>query len=143
MQLFEVKVKYDKMGDNGVIKRSSELYVVDAISFTEAEERIIKEVEPFISGEFEVDNIKKIRVVELIESNDANADKWYKARVGYITIDEKTEKEKVTVQLMLVQGASLPEALAELQKALDKGLGDCIIKSITETQILDVYRHEA
>lgn len=143
MQLFEVKVKYDKQAENGIIKRSSELYVVDAISFTEVEERIIKEVEPFISGEFEVDNIKKIRVVELIESNDATADKWYKARVGYITLDEKTEKEKVTVQLMLVQGASLQDALVELQKTLEKGLGDSIIKSITETQILDVYRHEA
>lgn len=143
MELFECKVKYDRQCENGIIAKTSEVYLVDAISFTEAEARIISEVEPFISGEFEVANIKKIRVVELIDSIDNNADKWYRARVKYLTFDEKTEKEKATVQNIIVKGCNFQDALSNLQGTLNKGLGDTEVASLTETAILDVFRHEA
>ena len=110
MELFEVKVKYDKIVENGLIKKIPEQYVVDALSFTEAEERITQEISVFSSGEFEVTDIKKARITEVIESEDAAADKWYKARVAFIVIDEKTEKEKRAIQTMLVQGTSLQTA---------------------------------
>ena len=143
MELFEVKVKYDKIVENGVIKKVPEQYVVDALSFTEAEERITKEVAVYSSGEFEVTDIKKARITEVIESEDAAADKWYKARVAFIIIDEKTEKEKRAVQTMLVQGTSVNAALASLEKTLSSGMGDWIVVGITETQIMDVIRYKA
>ena len=143
MELFEVKVKYDKIVENGVIKKVPEQYVVDALSFTEAEERITKEVAVYSSGEFEVTDIKKARITEVIESEDAAADKWYKARVAFIIIDEKTEKEKRAVQTMLVQGTSVNAALARLEKTLSSGMGDWIVVGITETQIMDVIRYKA
>ena len=143
MELFEVKVKYDKIVENGVIKKVPEQYVVDALSFTEAEERITKEVAVYSSGEFEVTDIKKARITEVIESEDAAADKWYKARVAFIIIDEKTEKEKRAVQTMLVQGTSVNAALASLEKTLSSGMGDLIVVVITETQIMDVIRYKA
>ena len=143
MELFEVKVKYDKIVENGVIKKVPEQYVVDALSFTEAEERITKEVAVYSSGEFEVTDIKKARITEVIESEDAAADKWYKARVAFIIIDEKTEKEKRAVQTMLVQGTSLEAALETLRTSLSRGMGDWLVAGITETQIMDVIRYKA
>lgn len=143
MELFEVKVKYDKIVENGLIKKIPEQYVVDALSFTEAEERITKEVAVYSSGEFEVTDIKKARITEVIESEDAAADKWYKARVAFIIIDDKTEKEKRAVQTMLVQGTSVNAALASLEKTLSTGMGDWVVAGITETQIMDVIRYKA
>ena len=143
MELFEVKVKYDKIVENGLIKKIPEQYVVDALSFTEAEERITKEVAVFSSGEFEVTDIKKARITEVVEAEDAAADKWYKARVAFIVIDEKTEKEKRAIQTMLVQGTSLQDALATLQKSLSSGMQDWLIVGIVETQIMDVFRYSA
>lgn len=143
MELFEVKVKYDKIVENGLIKKIPEQYVVDALSFTEAEERITKEIAVFSSGEFEVTDIKKARITEVIESEDAAADKWYKARVAFIIIDEKSEKEKRAVQTMLVQGTSLQTALSALEKYLSSGMQDWLIVGLTETQIMDVIRYQA
>lgn len=143
MELFEVKVKYDKVVENGLIKKIPEQYVVDALSFTEAEERITAEVSVFSSGEFEVTDIKKARITEVIEADDAAADKWYKARVAFIIIDEKTEKEKRAMQTMLVQGTSLETALDTLRTWLSRGMGDWVIAGITETQIMDVLRYHA
>lgn len=143
MELFEVKVKYDKIVENGLIKKIPEQYVVDALSFTEAEERITKEIAVFSSGEFEVTDIKKARITEVIESEDAAADKWYKARVAFIIIDEKSEKEKRAVQTMLVQGTTLQTALTSLEKYLSSGMQDWLIVGLTETQIMDVIRYQA
>lgn len=143
MELFEVKVKYDKIVENGLIKKIPEQYVVDALSFTEAEERITKEIAVFSSGEFEVTDIKKARITEVIESEDAAADKWYKARVAFIIIDEKSEKEKRAVQTMLVQGTTLQTALSTLEKYLSSGMQDWLIVGLTETQIMDVIRYQA
>lgn len=85
---FECKIRYDKMLENGMQKKVTEPYLVDAMSFTEAEARIIEEITPFISGEFEVANIKKAKINEMFF--DENGDKFYKAKVAFITIDEKS-----------------------------------------------------
>ena len=95
MEWFECKVQYDKTQENGLIKSTKEAYLVDALSFTEAEETITKEMEPFMSGEFVVSDIKRARIAELFENEDLNADRWYRVKVGFISFDEKTEKEKI------------------------------------------------
>ncbi len=136
---FTCKIKYDKVGDEGLMTKVQETYMLDALSFTEAEKRFIEEMEPYMSGEFEVTDIKKTKVSELIESVDSLADKWYKANVALITIDEKTAKEKRTNCPMFIQAANINEALSNLLKGMADTLGDYVVTSLAETQIMDVF----
>ncbi len=138
---FECKVRYDKTSEDGLIKKVTETYLVDALSFTEAEKRFLEEIEPFMSGEFVVTDIKRAKISELFESEDLQADRWFKAKVAFITIDEKTEKEKRTVQTMMVQAAEFKDALQNLEKNMAGTLGDYVVTSIAETKIMDVYRY--
>ncbi len=138
---FECKVRYDKVMDDGLIKKVNETYLVDALSFTEAEKRFLEEIEPFMSGEFIVTDIKRAKISELFESEDLQADRWFKAKVAFITIDEKTEKEKRTIQTMMVQAVDFKDALKNLEKNMAGTLGVFVITSITETKIMDVYRY--
>ena len=86
---FECKVRYDKLQENGAAKKVTEPYLVDALSFTEAEARITEEQKPFISGEFEVSAVKRCKIAEIVLQEDEEADKWYLVKVGFITVDEK------------------------------------------------------
>lgn len=136
---FTCKIKYDKVSEEGLLKKESETYMVDALSFTEAEKRFIAEMEPYMSGEFEVTDIKKTRVSELLESEDTLADKWYKANVALITIDEKTAKEKKQNCPMFVQATDIKDAMNRLYQFMAGTLGDYTLTSIAETSIMDVY----
>ena len=104
---FETKVRYEKMMEDGKQKRVTETYVVDALSFGEAEERITEEMSVYISGEFDVKAITPTSYGEIFFSENTNDDRWYKAKLSFITIDEKTEKEKRTSVYYLVQASSL------------------------------------
>lgn len=139
---FECKVTYERQADGVGMKKVSELYLVDALSFTEAEERIIKEIQPLVSiGELEVSNIKRIKLAELFLNEAEEAQNYYRARVNFITIDEKSGMEKRTGVNMLVQSESLPDAVAELVRQMEQQLGAYEIASVTDTQILDVFRY--
>ena len=137
---FECKVKYDKTTEDGLIKSTTEAYLVDAFSFTEAEKRFIEEIEPFMTGEFVVTDIKRARLSELMESEDLTDDKWYKARVAFISIDEKKNTEKRIVQSILIQAKDFHTALKNLDKGMRGTLGDWVIVSITETKIVDIFK---
>lgn len=137
---FECKVKYDKTMEDGLIKSTSETYLVDALSFTEAEKRFIDEIEPFMSGEFVVTDIKRARLAEVMESEDLTDDHWFKARVAYITIDEKKGTEKRAVQTILVQAKDFRTSLKNLDAGMKGTLGDWVIVSITETKIMDIFK---
>ena len=137
---FECKVKYDKTTEDGLIKTTTETYLVDAISFTEAEKRFIEEIDPFMSGEFIVTDIKRARLSELMESEDLTDDKWFKARVAFISIDEKKGTEKRIVQSILIQAKDFHVALKNLDKGMHGTLGDWVIVSITETKIVDIFK---
>ncbi|MBO6124805.1 MAG: DUF4494 domain-containing protein [Bacteroidaceae bacterium] len=139
---FECKVKYDKTMEDGLIKSTTETYLVDAISFTEAEKRFIEEIEPFMVGEFIVTDIKRARLSEVMESEDLTDDKWFKARVAYITIDEKKGTEKRTVQSILIQAKDFRTSLKNLDKGMHGTLGDWVIVSITETKIMDIFKSQ-
>ena len=138
---FECKVRYDKTLEDGIIKRTMETYLVDAFSFTEAEKRFITEIEPFVSGEYVVTDIKRAKISELFESSDSLADRWFKAKVAFVTIDEKTGKEKRSAQTMMVQAIDLRDAVKNLDKGMAGTLGDYVIVSIAETKIMDVFRY--
>ena len=136
---FECKVKYDKMMENGMQKKVSEPYLVDALSFTEAEARIIKEITPYISGEFEVANIKKANYSEIFF--DETADKWFKCKLNFITLDEKSGMEKRTASYMLVQASDFSQALARLLDGMKGTLADYEVASIAETALIEVYQY--
>jgi len=141
---FECKVSYERQADSMGMKKVSESYLVDALSFTEAEERITKEVRPFVSvGELEVVNIRRARIAELFLSDEAEDDRYFRAKVNFITVDEKSGSEKKTSATMIVKSDSLPNAVTELKAQLDSQMASYEIAAVTDTQILDVFQYEA
>jgi len=141
---FECKVSYERQADSMGMKKVSESYLVDALSFTEAEKRIIKEVRPFVSvGELEMVNIRRARIAELFLNEEAEDDRYFRAKVNFITVDEKSGSEKKTSATMIVKSDSLPNAVTELKAQLDSQMASYEIAAVTDTQILDVFQYEA
>lgn len=135
---FECKVRYDKMLETGIQKTVNEPYLVDALSFTEAEARIIEEITPYISGEFSVSAVKRTNISEIFW--DETGDKWYKVKTNFITIDEKTAVEKKTSKYILVQASEFKVALDTFMEGMKGTLADFEIASIVETPIMDVFK---
>lgn len=142
MNYFEVKVKYEKTMEDGMQKTVSEIYLTDALSFTEAEERICKEMSMLTSGEYEVSAIKKVNYAEIIKAESTNAGTWFKCKLAFITIDEKTEKEKKSNVTYLVEGSDLESAKARMVKAMSTTMIDYVFVKIEETPIMDILYHK-
>lgn len=134
---FEVKVKYDKIMENGAQKTVTEPYLVDALSFTEAEARIIEEMQPYFAGESEVSAVKKEKISDIFYKE--GGDRWYKVKVNFITIDEKTGAEKKSPNYMLVQAVGFKEAMDTFLEGMKDTMADYEIFSITETALMDVF----
>lgn len=138
---FECKIRYEKMMEDGLAKKVTESYVVDAISFSEAESRIIEEMSSYISGEFTVEDIKKAQYKEIFFSDDEMADKWYKAKLQFITIDERTEREKRSNITYLVQAGSLNVAMKNIDEVMGCTLIDYVQCALQETTFMDVFEY--
>lgn len=138
---FETKIRLDKVQEDGAQKKVTELYVVEALSFTEAEAKIIAVAKDYTSGEFAVKNITPTSYHEIFFSENERDDKWYKAKLQFITIDEKTEKEKHQTVYYLVQGSSTESAQKNITDVMNGTMIDYTIVSIVETNILDVFEH--
>lgn len=136
-QWFECKVKYDKMLESGAQKVVTEPYLVDALSFTEAEARITEEMQPYISGEFTVSAVRRINIIDIFYHQ--GGDRWYKVKTNFITIDEKTAAEKRTACFQLVQAGSFKEALDVFLAGMKDTMADYEIASIVETPLMDVF----
>lgn len=136
---FETKVRYSKMGENGVEKKVTESYLVDALSCTEAEARTLKEMEPYITGEFTVSDIKQAKYSEIFLDEADSADRFFKCKVVFITLDEKSGNEKESSTNMLVQASDLREAIKSLDKGMEGSMADYRIKGVNETNIMDVF----
>ena len=136
---FECRVSYDKVQENGAIKRITEAYVVDAMNFTEAEKRITKEMQPFISGEFTVSTVRRRNYEAVIEGE---YDLYYRVKIIVTTIDEKTAAEKRTNMFLLVAANDLVDAVAYAKDWLRGTMLDYKFHTVTETAILDVFRYE-
>lgn len=136
---FECKIRYEKTMENGMVQKVTEPYLVDALSFTEAEARIIEEITPFITGEFTVSDIKRANYGELFFSDEEAADLWFKCRLFFITLDEKSGAEKKTTSFVLVQAADLRDAVKKLDEGMKGTMADYQIGAVTETAIMDVY----
>ncbi|KXU57033.1 DUF4494 domain-containing protein [Prevotella bivia] len=140
---FECKVRYEKTQENGTVKKVTEPYLVDALSFTEAETRITKEITPYMAGEFEVSDIKRVRYSEIFESTEETADKWFECKLEFITLDERSGNEKRSNSRVLVQAANLRDAMKKLEISMSTTMVDYNALSIKETALMDVYKFQA
>ena len=140
---FECKIRYEKTMENGLVKKVNEPYLVDALSFTEAEARIIEEITPFVTGEFTVSDIKRANYSELLPSDEEAADKWLKCKLVFIMLDEKSGAEKKSSTQVLVQAADLRDAVKKLDEGMKGTMADYEIALVSETPIMDVYPFHA
>lgn len=140
---FECKVKTEKTLENGTQKKVTEPYLVDALNFTEAEARIIREISPYCNGELEVVDIKRVKYSEMFTNEAESADKWYKVKAMFITLDEKSQTEKKSATFILVQASDFQNAVDTFVNGMRGGMSDYEIHTIQETNILDVFPFEA
>lgn len=132
-----------KVMENGLQKPITEAYLVDALSYTEAERRFLEKIRPFMHGEFEVDSITRVKISDIFFNDKESADKWYKCKLSFITVDEKNGAEKRSNAFFFVQASDLRDAIKYLDKQMKGILGDYEIIAVQETLIMDVYPYEA
>ena len=135
---FECKVRYDKMQENGMVKKVNEPYLVDALTFTEAESRIIEEMKPYISGEYSISSEKKTKISEIFYHE--GVDRYYLVKAAFISYDNKTDTEKKSISQILVQACDLEEALNNFNEGMKGTVDDYTIVSIAETAIMDIFK---
>ena len=141
MILYECGVRYEKTADNGMTKKVTELYLVDACSFAEAEGRITQEMQPYISGDFDVVTIKRTNYSEIGEGL-STADKWFKAKLMFVTIDEKSGKEKKQAVYFIVRASDIDNAHRVVVEHMKGSVMDYEIATLDETKIMDLFRYK-
>ena len=136
---FECKVRYEKVQEDGTQKKVTEQYVVDALSFSEAEQRIMEEMSSYISGEYEITDVRKAPYKEVFF--DDEGDRYFKAKLQFITIDERTDKEKRSNVTYLVQAATFDGAVKNINEVMGSTMIDYEKSNIAETKIIDVFEY--
>ena len=139
---FETSVQYERQGEDGLFTKVKETYVVDAFTFGEAEKAITKEMSSFSSGDFVIKNITPAVYGEIFFSDMENDDKWYKAKLMFVTIDEEKGKEKKTAVSYLVQAKNIEGALKNITEVFSTSVLDYVIANVSETKIMDVFEHD-
>ena len=139
---FEAKVRYEKTMEDGCLKKVTETYVIDALSFGEAEKRILEEMTSYVSGEVEVCALKIAPYKEIFFADSNMDDKWYVTKLAFITIDEKTDKEKKTRVCYLVNAGNINAAVKNIEEQMAGAMIDYDTFNVSETQILDVFEYK-
>ena len=139
---FECKIRYEKTMEDGLPKKVSEVYVVDALSFSEAEERIMEEMLPYNLVDIEIVDVKIAPYREIFFADDNLADQWFKAKLSFITIDERTDKEKRTSMMYLVNAGNISSAINNIDKVMSGTMIDYVTTSISATKIFDVFEYK-
>ena len=134
---FECSINYEKMQENGTQKKVTEPYLVDALSFTEAETRIIEEMKPYITGELTVKSIKRAKISGLFLDKDG--DKFFKVKVSFVTLDDKSGNERKTSTYMIVQALNIESARMRIEEEMKGTLSDFVIEELKETKLMDVF----
>ncbi|MBQ0089919.1 MAG: DUF4494 domain-containing protein [Prevotellaceae bacterium] len=137
---YECRVKFDKTQENGTIKKVKEIYYVEGINVTEAESRITNELTPFIVGEFEVTSVRKKKNTEVISSDCEGI--WFNAKIAIVSIDEKSGSEKVSYTTIITLANNIKDAINIVDSSMNNGMLDWRLYSITETQIIDIYKQD-
>lgn len=138
---FQVKASFDKTMGNGTQRKVTEAYLIDALSWTEAETRIIEELRPYITGEFTIADISRYPLAELFFNE--NGDRYFKAKIFFVALDEKSGVEKKTPANILVQACDLQEAKDVLTKGMEGTMADWELPKIEETKIMDVFPYSS
>lgn len=138
MNWYQVKVRLERVADNGAIKASSEVFLVKANSFATAERVAMEEVVQYATGGVDVVAMARKNYKEVFASNEADADKWFKCKLSFLTIDEKSGKEKKTAHLFLVKAVSALTAHQAVDAFMSTSLSDYVIEQVEETKIIDV-----
>ena len=128
--------------EDGCLKKVTETYVIDALSFGEAEKRILEEMTSYVSGEVEVCALKIAPYKEIFFADNNMDDKWYVAKLAFITIDEKTDKEKKTRVCYLVNAGNINAAVKNIEEQMAGTMIDYDTFNVSETQILDVFEYK-
>lgn len=136
-QWIESAVCYDKIQENGAVKKVTEKNLFDSLSFTDCEARTIEELTPYISGEFTVKAVRKTKIAEIFFNE--NADRFWLVCVAFITLDEKSGVEKETVTQILVQANDFDSAVDAFKEGMKGTMADWSIKSVAETPYMGVY----
>ena len=139
---FECKIRYKKVMEDGTPKKVNEVYVIDALSFSEAEERIMEEMSSYISGEIELVDVKIAPYKEIFFADSDLADKWFKVKVVYITIEERTQREKRMPVMVLVNAGNINSAIKNTDEVMGGTMIDYAITAIQETKIFDVFEYK-
>jgi hypothetical protein len=137
---FEVKVTYEKTLENGMQKKVTESYLLDALSWTEAEARTIEQMKSYIDGEFTIVDIKRKKLSELFFSEDG--DRYFKAKIQFITLDERSGAEKKISAYMLAQANDIDQAQEVIKKNMEGTMADYVIAEVKETKIMDVFTYD-
>lgn len=137
MSYFIATCKYEKMQENGAVKRVSEKYLCDALSIVEADAVVTENLKPYISGDFFTSKVENSPIAEVM--GDKEADKFYLAKVAFVTIDERTAKEKKTVSQWLIGGTDFNDAYEVVLREINKSMADIEIQSLSETAIREFY----
>ncbi len=146
-KFFECKIRYEKQitdpndKDCGKLKKVNEVYLVDALSFTEAEARIVKEVAQYIKGEYTITNIKQARIAELIFKDDDLCENWFTVKIKIVVVDEERGTERLVPQTLLVRAESVEDALKRFKEAFKDSMSDFTITSIASSPILEYYKY--
>lgn len=139
---FECKIRYEKIMEDGLPKKVSEVYVVDALSFSEAEERIMEEMLPYNLVDIEIVDVKIAPYKEVFFADGNLADQWFKAKLSFITIDERTDKEKRTSMMYLVNAGNIRSAINNIGEVMSGTMIDYVTTSISATKIFDVFEYK-
>ena len=139
---FEAKIRYEKTMEDGCLKKVTETYVIDALSFGEAEKRILEEMGSYVSGKIDVCGLKIAPYKEIFFADSDMADRWYVAKLAFITIDEKTDKEKKTRACYLVNAGNINAAIKNIGEVMVGTMIDYDTLNVSETQILDVFEYK-
>ena len=135
MNLFETKISYDRLSERGSIETVNEVYIFDAETFGDAENKVLVLAEPNLKMGYEVKSVKRAKIAELFFYPES--EKWFKARVNLLWIDEVGKEKKVGV-IALVQSDNMKDARERIEERMKEGMADYEIVKIEETQILDV-----
>ena len=138
MSYYQSTVRYDKMLENGTVKRVSEKYLCDALSIVEAVKTTTANLQPYISGEFEITKVERTPIAEVM--GDKECGKFFLAKVNFIQIDERTAKEKKSQSQWLIGAEDYDKAKAVLTEEIGKCMADIEIAGLVESPILDYYR---
>lgn len=139
MNYFIATCKYEKMQENGAVKRVSEKYLCDALSIVEADAVVAENLKPYISGDFFTSKVENSPIAEVM--GDKEADKFYLAKVAFVTIDERSGKEKKTVSQWLIGGTDFNDAYETVLREFNKSMADCELVSLAESKIVEYYPH--